>query len=150
MHYQHLIEINNPNELLLAPLTREQLWQGLLLRVEKPDLFLPQLENFGATRHDDDNLSRMLNFGTVVIHDKVKLTQLQQVEIAITAPDEHAGSLLVIRIEEPEADRLFLRFSYSTTLEDEEAIEYVKSAYRESDIDAVKIMRRLLAQRLGN
>ncbi|MFO1379110.1 MAG: AtaL-like protein [Chitinivorax sp.] len=146
MDYQHLIEINNPDQALLMPLTRAQLWQGLLLRVEKPDLFLPQLENFSATRHDDANLSRALNFGSVVIHDQVRLTPQQQIEIAIVAPDEHAGSLLVIRIEEPENGRLFLRFSYTTTLEDEEAIEYVKSAYRQADIDAVKIMRKLLTQ----
>lgn len=146
MDYQHLIEINNPNEALLMPLTREQLWQGLLLRVEKPDLFLPQLETFSTTRQGETSISRALNFGSVVIHDRVQLTPLQQIEIAIVAPDEHAGSLLVIRIEEPEGGHLFLRFNYTTTLEDEEAIEYVKSAYRQADIDAVKIMRKLLAQ----
>lgn len=150
MFYEHLIEINNPAELLLAPLTREQLWRGLLLRVEQPDRFLPQLETFSTRQLDDTSLSRSLNFGTVVIHDRVQLLPLQQVEIAITAPAEHSGSLLVISIEEPEPLRLFLRFSYRTTLTDEEAMEYVKSAYRESDIESVRIMRSLLAQQLGN
>ncbi|WP_309269199.1 AtaL-like protein [Azonexus sp.] len=64
---------------------------------------------------------------------------------------EHAGGNLTITIEEPEAGRLFLRFAYVTGFapgagsEDEAYGEYIKSAYRQSDIDCVRIIRTLAA-----
>jgi hypothetical protein len=51
-------------------------------------------------------------------------------------------------IEEPEEDQLFLRFDYRTTLptsdteDDRQTSEIVKSAYRESDIDTVRLIRQ--------
>ncbi len=146
MHYEHLVEINHPGLPQLALLTRQQLWQGLLLRVEQPGLFLPHLDRAHCEWQAPTTLKRELVFGSVLISDQVQLIPKEQLDIAITAPAEHAGSLLVIRIEEPEPERLFLRFSYSTRLEDEEAIEYVKSAYRDADIDSVRIMRQWLAE----
>jgi hypothetical protein len=86
----------------------------------------------------------------------VQLSTLSSVSIEVIAPAEHAGSLLQITIEEPQPQRLFLRFSYSTTLQDApgtpdaDLSSYVKSAYRESDIESVKIMREQLAKRQMN
>ncbi|EKE17493.1 MAG: hypothetical protein ACD_10C00431G0003, partial [uncultured bacterium] len=58
---------------------------------------------------------------------------------------------LHIAIEEPEPAFLFLRFIYETTLadtpnsEERAYIEYVKSAYHQSDVDCVRIIRTLAA-----
>ena len=44
MHFEHLIEINNPLNPLIEPLSVEQVWHGLMYRVEEPTVFLPGLE----------------------------------------------------------------------------------------------------------
>ena len=41
MNFEHLIQINDPENPLAPPLTREQLWQGLSHRIENPVPFLP-------------------------------------------------------------------------------------------------------------
>ena len=45
MNFEHLIQINDPENPLVDTLSREQLWQGLLHRVENPIPFLPGLES---------------------------------------------------------------------------------------------------------
>jgi hypothetical protein len=45
MNFEHLIQINDPENPLIDPLHRDQLWQGLLYRVENPVPFLPGLES---------------------------------------------------------------------------------------------------------
>ena len=61
------------------------------------------------------------------------------------------GGSLTITIEEPESSFLFLRFAYQTTLatnpdsEERAYIEYVKSAYHQSDVDCVRLIRTLAA-----
>ncbi|MDQ5889050.1 MAG: hypothetical protein QG667_2344 [Pseudomonadota bacterium] len=153
MKYEHLIEINDPALLTLAPLSRSDIWQGLMLRVEQPTLFLPHLEQMNVLARDDSGLVRELDFGNLRIRDRVLVQLLDSVSIEVIAPAEHAGSLLQITIEEPQPQRLFLRFSYSTTLQDApgtpdaDLSSYVKSAYRESDIESVKIMREQLARK---
>jgi hypothetical protein len=69
-------------------------------------------------------------------------------ESAATA--EHAGGRLTISLEQPDGERLFLRFTYETTLsegmEEEEGVqvsEFVKSAYRASDLDTVRVIRMI-------
>lgn len=152
MKYEHLIEINDPALITLSPLSRSDLWQGLMLRVEQPALFLPHLDEVQIVARDENGLVRELAFGTLRIRDRVALQVLNSVSIEVIAPSEHAGSILHISIEEPEPERLFLRFSYSTTLvdapgtPDAELSSYVKSAYRESDIESVKIIREQLAK----
>jgi hypothetical protein len=62
------------------------------------------------------------------------------------------GGSLTITIEEPDAGTLFLRFAYATGFaanpnsEDRAYVDYVKSAYQQSDLDCVRIIRSLTAQ----
>jgi len=65
---------------------------------------------------------------------------------------EHAGGRLTIRFEQPDALRLYLRFTYETTLSEAGApgevvqvSEFIKSAYRQSDLDTVRIIRMIAA-----
>ena len=58
------------------------------------------------------------------------------------------GGSLTMTIEQPDELQLFLRFEYTTTLpvsDDQDAVqtqEIVKSAYRENDIDTVRLIRQ--------
>jgi hypothetical protein len=151
MNFEHLIQINDPENPLVTPLNREQLWQGILHRVENPVPFLPGLEACIILERDANTLLRELDFGPAVIQDRVTLVDRLSARFDILPSEAHAGGSLTISIEEPEAGFLFLRFAYQTTLanspnvEDRAYIEYVKSAYHQSDIDCVRIIRTLAA-----
>ena len=151
MNFEHLLQINDPENPLVEPLTRQQLWQGLLHRVENPLPFLPGLEACTILERQANELLRELDFGPAVIQDRVTLAAAQWVRFAIVPSDAHAGGSLTITIEEPEPGFLFLRFAYQTTLasnpnsEERAYIEYVKSAYHQSDVDCVRIIRTLAA-----
>lgn len=152
MNFEHLIQINDPGNPLIAMLTRTQLWQGLLHRVENPVPFLAGLESCAIVERDGTTLLRRLNFGAAIIEDRVTLTDSHWVRFDIVATDQHAGGSLTITIEEPQAGHLFLRFAYRTTLAergeelDKAYAEYVKSAYHQSDMDCVRIIRTLAAE----
>ena len=151
MNFEHLIQINDPENPLVESLNRDQLWQGLLHRVENPIPFLPGLEAFTILERQAGELLRELDFGPAVIQDRVTLLDMHWVRFDIVPSEVHAGGGLTIAIEEPEPGFLFLRFTYQTTLasdpnsEDRAYIEYVKSAYHQSDIDCVRIIRTLAA-----
>jgi hypothetical protein len=114
--------------------------------------FLPGLESCTIIeRHGNDVLLRQLDFGPAVIQDRVTLAELHSVSFEIVPSETHAGGSLTITIEEPEPAFLFLRFAYETTLasnpnsEERAYIEYVKSAYHQSDVDCVRLIRTLAA-----
>jgi len=151
MNFEHLIQINDPENPLIEALNRDQLWQGLLYRVENPVPFLPGLESCAILERQANELLRELDFGPAVIRDRVTINEAHSVRFVIEACEVHPGGSLHIAIEEPEASFLFLRFTYETTLanspnsEDKAYIEYVKSAYHQSDVDCVRIIRTLAA-----
>ena len=151
MNFEHLIQINDPENPLIAPLNREQIWQGLVHRIENPLPFLPGLESCTILERQSAELLRELDFGPAVIHDRVTLAEAQWVRFDIQPSAAHPGGSLTITIEEPEPAFLFLRFAYQTTLasepnsEERAYIEYVKSAYHQSDVDCVRIIRTLAA-----
>jgi hypothetical protein len=151
MNFEHLIQINDPENPLVESMTRDQLWNGLLHRVENAVPFLPGLESCTILERQADTLLRELDFGPAVIHDRVTLVHMVSVRFDIQPSEAHPGGSLTITIEEPEPGFLFLRFAYQTTLatdpnsEERAYIEYVKSAYHQSDVDCVRIIRTLAA-----
>lgn len=154
MNFEHLIQINDPQNPLIVALNRDQLWQGLVHRVEDAVPFLPGLESCTIVERHADHLLRKLDFGAVVIHDRVTQQARHWVRFDILPSEQHAGGSLTISIEEPEPDALFLRFAYATSFasnpnsEERAYIDYVKSAYHQSDLDCVRIIRTLAASGL--
>ncbi len=154
MNFEHLIAINDPGNPLLMPLSRDQLWAGLQHRVENPLPFLPGLEACTLLEQGSDYLLRELDFGAARIRDRVTMQAGKWVCFEIEAGETHAGGCLTITIEEPEPGYLFLRFAYVTSFaatasaEDQAYVEYIKSAYQQSDLDCVRIIRTLAAEGL--
>jgi hypothetical protein len=148
LNYEHLIQINdvaNPN---LPVLTRTQLWDGLVLRAEHPQLFVIGLDRCVMLGREGNTLDRELHFGQAVVRDHVTFTTGESVRYDIRAADGEIGGSLTMKIEEPEAGNLFLRFEYRTTLSTDESTEdarqtvgIVKEAYRTADIDTVRLIR---------
>ncbi len=152
MHFEHLIEINNPLDPLIEPLSREQVWAGLMYRVDEPGAFLPGLDRCVILSRDEQRVERELHFGRAMIRDTVTFLVHEWVRFESAANAEHAGGRLTIRVEQPDDLRLYLRFTYETTLQEGAAAgevlavsEFIKSAYRESDVDTVRIIRLIAA-----
>lgn len=151
MKFEHLIEVNDLANPLLTPLTREELWFGLLCRAEDARAFLPGLEACHVVERGEGSLVRDLHFGHAVIRDRVSFDTLRWIRFESEANAQHAGGSLTITIEEPEPAALFLRFSYTTSFasnpnsEERAYIDYIKSAYHQSDVDCVQIIRTLAA-----
>jgi len=152
LHFEHLIEINDPLNPLIESLTREQVWAGLMYRVEEPGVFLPGLDRCVILSRSADRVERELHFGSARIRDVATFLQHEWVCFESAANAEHAGGRLTIRFEQPDALRLYLRFTYETTLSEAGApgevvqvSEFIKSAYRQSDLDTVRIIRMIAA-----
>lgn len=149
MDFEHLVVINDPAEPALGELSREELWFGLLCRAEDPRAFLPGLETCEILERSGNELVRELKFGSAVIRDRVTLEPMESVCFETEATASHAGGTLTIRIEEPAPRQMVLRFHYRTTFGDEEGspdrayAEYVKSAYHQSDLDTVRVIRMI-------
>ncbi|MXN75020.1 DUF1857 family protein [Burkholderia sp. 4701] len=147
MNFEHLIQIN-ADDPAVSPLTREQLWEGLVLRAEQPQLFVIGLDSCAIHERTDTTLERELHYGSATVRDRVTFTPNHQVRYDIHAADGEIGGTLTMTIEERDDQQLFLRFEYSTTLavsndtEDaRQTHEIVKEAYRTSDIDTVRLIR---------
>jgi hypothetical protein len=148
LNFEHLIQINDPLNPLVENMTREQLWEGLVLRAEQPQLFVLGLDSCTIVSRTESTMERELHYGQAVVRDHVTLSPNESVRYDILATAAHVGGSLTMTIEQPDALQLFLRFEYITTLpvsDDRDARqtqEIVKSAYRESDIDTVRLIRQ--------
>jgi hypothetical protein len=152
MKFDHLLEINDPLNPLIEPLTRTQLWRGLVLRAESPALFVPHLDSCDILERTGNRLQRSLRYGEVVIRDVVIFTPEEQVQYEVPAQADIPASRLLVTIEEPGDGQLFVRFSYDDGLLETPGSmdafynDFRRSAYQESDIDTVRIVRQLAAE----
>ena len=156
MRFEHLVEINDPGNPTLEPLTADQLWQGLVLRAESPELFVLGLDRAEIVARGDGWLERVLHFGQAHISDRVVYVPPRAVRYETAATAEHAGGTLTMTIETPAAGALLVRFVYETTMPnvdasgDDRYAEIVKSAYHEADLDTVRKIREIASTgRLG-
>jgi len=150
MKFEHLVQINDPLDPGIRPMSRAQLWRGLVLRAEDPRQFIYALDNCNITYRGADFIERELRFGSRDIHDRVSFQPMESTTYVVTpGPESPAGSL-IIRIEEPSPGQLFLRFSYATqpAAAGQEATaeftEIVEQAYFQADLDTVSRLRELL------
>jgi hypothetical protein len=153
MRYEHLVQINDPLMPLLDTLTRNQLWQGLVLRAEEPTQFVLGLEratiHTHEVRNDVHELTRTLDFGSFQVEDRVRLVRDQRSEIRTQAGPTWPASRLTITIEEPEPQLLFLRFVYEFEDFAGEAdldpvvVALRERAYESADLDTVVRIRAL-------
>jgi hypothetical protein len=152
LNFEHLIQINDPLNPFVESMTREQLWEGLVLRAEQPQLFVMGLDSCTILSREGNVLERELHYGQATVRDRVTLQASQSVRYDILPTAEYVGGSLTMTIEQPDELQLFLRFEYATTLPvsttDQDAVqtqEIVKSAYRENDIDTVRLIRQYVA-----
>jgi hypothetical protein len=158
MKFSHLVEINDPLNPLIEKLSRTQLWRGLVMRAEHPAEFMPWLDRCTITDHTESGMSRLSQYGGVIVQDRVELIPQSQVIYRVPAQKDIPASTLTMTIEEPEPEIFFVRFEYDhgdgeAGPEDMEEFynEFRRSAYEEADIDTIRVIREMAeAGRLGD
>ncbi|HAT30471.1 MAG TPA: DUF1857 domain-containing protein [Janthinobacterium sp.] len=152
MKFEHLIEINDPLNPLIDTISHEQLWRGLVLRAESPKLFVPHLDDCQIDQREEGGFRRRLRYGELVIEDRVRLAPLHQVRYEVAQQKDISPSSLVMTIETPSPDTLWVRFQYddghdaATDAANAMYDDFRRSAYQESDIDTIRILRELAEQ----
>lgn len=147
MQFEHVVVVNDPREALVAPLSRAQVWAGLMWRVEDPCVFQPSLVGCEIITRSNTRVERALDFGSFRMRDTVHLLDQQALRFESEADGARAAAQLTISIEIPIEGALVLRFAYATTFDesagaaDAEYAGYIKSAYRAADIDTVRLIR---------
>jgi hypothetical protein len=148
--FQHLVEINDPHNPLIDMITREQLWTGLVRRAEEPGQFVMGLDSCRIVSRKGEVLRRELRFGSLIVRDHVTFSPLQSVCYEVEATENYPASTLIMRIEEPKPERLFVRFEYSDERpepdgdDEEKALRALHSAYEAADIDTIRGIRKFV------
>jgi hypothetical protein len=151
MQFEHLVQVNDPLMPLLDPLTRTQLWTGLVRQAEDPAGFMPALDRCRILERRNNYLKRELTFGRHVFVDHVALLPQERVRYDSDIEGAHAGSHLTVTIEEPGPGLLWVRFQYRTVShaagggDDEQVDGARRAAYKEADIDTIRRIRQLAA-----
>ncbi|WP_338768363.1 AtaL-like protein [Massilia sp. METH4] len=152
MKFEHLIEINDPLNPLIDTISHEQLWRGLVLRAESPKLFVPHLDEVHIGERTARGFKRTQRYGDLVIEDTVVLEYPNRIRYEVDAQGEISKSSLTMTIESHGQDHLFVRFEYEdahNAREDEENAmfdDFRRSAYQESDIDTIRVLRELAGE----
>lgn len=152
MKFEHLVQINDPLNPLVDPMTREQLWAGIRRRAENPKEFVLALDSVELFDRDADSLGRALTFGKLTVRDRVHFIDCHQVRYEIEPSAEVPAATLTVSIEEPAPEQLFVRFAYDVKAvmgaasRDAYYDEFVKQAYVEADVDAIVTIRRLIGE----
>ena len=153
LEFEHIVQINDPEDGNLKPLTRAQVWEGLLLRARDPGRFNSAL----SCRLVDEygkGFIRCVQAGNTEFREQVTLTHQESIATVTTGSDQPFHAESVTTIEEPATGYLFVRFFYRREIEDSaegQLIgEHLKSAYLHMDVDAIALIRMLVEDRLLN
>lgn len=149
LRFAHLVQINDPRNPMVEPMSRQQLWRALVLRAEAPQLFIPWLDDSDINETAAGTLERQLRFGDYEVRDRVLFDEEESVEYTVLESERHARFSLTMRIEEPAPGELFVRFLYDSHSADHHAEsplgDLIKAAYRQTDEETVFRIRQIVA-----
>lgn len=145
MRYEHLIQINDPSSIVLTPLSREQVWMGLMQRVHAPHRFPLGPESCEVDLGADElTLRRRVHFGSLTLLDTVQVVPGRRLRFEPEAREDMVPVHLTITLEShpPESeDALFLRFLYESEVDDPETDGVRQQAWLANDRDMVRTLR---------
>lgn len=147
MRFEHLLQVNDPGDPRVPPMSRAELWRGLMRRVETPQDF-PLGPDRCDARADGDEIVRSVHFGSLGFEDRVRLEPGRRL---CFTPQPHEGAApvaLTITVEEPAPGALCLRFVYQIdgeTTADEKALQpFREQAWLELDQEMLRTLRAWL------
>lgn len=150
MRYEHLLQVTDPANPAVPPMGRDELWRGLMRRVESPQDFELGPDRCEVTHGADaSERRRRIHFGALKFDDHVRIEPPQRIVFA-TAPREGTATVgLTITVEEPVPGALFLRFVYEVeepaegaNIEDRALQRYREQAWLEMDRDMLRTLRQ--------
>lgn len=151
LEFEHIVQVNDLEQTELAVITRNQLWQGLVMRARNPGKFNAALQ-CSSDQVSDNEFVRTIDVGEVSFRERVVLEPETRIHTQSIPDPEQIQSQSIACIEEPVADYLFVRFSYKRELEDKDdrvALgEHLKAAYVQVDRDAIAMIRMLAESHL--
>ena len=147
MKFEHIIQVNDLLDPLVEPLSREQLWEGLVESVEAPTRFLPGLDSSRILWRDGDTLRRELRIGRVVVRDTVRLVAGHRIAIDFEASAEVPALTRTVTVEEPIEGEFVVRFRYERSPQGHETLApaiaaVLEAAWLQADIDLIAQIRR--------
>lgn len=148
MNFEHIVQINDLTKPELPVLTRFQVWEGLVLRARRPDKFLVGVDEYEILEQEPAYMKRCLHLPGLQVFDEVTFWSGTRIEYRTLPTDTVPAATLVMDIEEPEPESLFVRFSYhSASIESQaDSMPYdqvLQQAYVLTDIETVQIIREL-------
>jgi hypothetical protein len=152
MKFEHLVQINDLSHPTAVLLTRNQVWQGLVYRAESPMEFVEHIDEAHILSRQAHVIERRVVMGKLEVIDRISYQHEELVHYDTQPSEMHLGGQLWMKIEEPQAGALFVRFTYETPHpvgEDPELdryLSFLKSAWQETDIDTIKLIRQLAEQ----
>lgn len=146
LEFEHIIQVNDLTDNEISVLSRDQLWDGLVLRARRPDKFVPSLTVYTEELAFDE-FERTIEVGGSRFVERVLVYPEGKIHTETLEEIEQISAQSVTQIEEPEAGFLFVRFTYRRELEIEDDTmdvgEHLKSAYLQTDQDAIAQIRVL-------
>lgn len=146
LEFEHIVQVNDPSNAAIIVLTRNQLWQGLVLRARNPEKFNNALQ-CESGQLENGEFVRNINTGSARFRERVLLYPKQKISTKTIGEFDQINAQSTTSIEEPEKSALFVRFYYKRDLD---AIdkrmdvgEHLKAAYIQVDKDAIELIRLL-------
>ena len=117
LEFEHIVQVNEPENPTSADISRAHLWEGLVLRARSPQRFVEGIECFSHPQNGECFV-REISAGDSHFYEDVMLEHESRVltKTQRDKPQIHAESEATI--EEPEAGYLFVRFRYRRELPD--------------------------------
>ncbi|MCM0613008.1 DUF1857 family protein [Marinobacter sediminum] len=148
MTFEHIVQVNDLTKRELPILTRFQIWEGLVLRARRPDKFLVGVDEYEILEREPAYMKRCLELPGLQVFDEVRFFPETRIEYRTLPTDTVPGATLVMDIEEPEPESMFIRFRYhAASIETGgDAMpydQYLHQAYVATDIETIKIIREL-------
>lgn len=145
LEFEHIVQVNDPANAEIPMLTRSQLWEGLVLRARRPDKFNTSL-TVSTQEFAEDEFERIIDVGDARFRELVTLYPDESIHTQTLEEFEQIDARSVTQLEEPEEGYLFVRFSYRRELDEDDSVdvgEHLKSAYLQTDRDAIGMIRML-------
>lgn len=149
MRFEHIVQINDLTKPELPVLTRFEIWEGLVLRARRPDKFLVGVDDYEILEQEAAYLKRCVQLPGVQVFDEVRFFPEARIEYRTLPTDNVPEATLVMDIEEPEPQSLFVRFRYHTSSIESRSDampydQFLHQAYMATDIETVQIIRDLV------
>ncbi|MDX1490356.1 MAG: AtaL-like protein [Pseudohongiellaceae bacterium] len=147
LEFQHIIQINDPAHTDIADIPKRDLWNALVFRAKCPAYFNPTLASKIEVISESEFL-RHLTFGGETLSDKIVLVEHESIHTSTGKNTQSMFAESKTTIEEPAAGHLIVRFEYrrdSANVPGEMEIDpYIKKAYLQNDLDAIRTIRELV------